>query len=545
MNQEKKFKVLLLMAYIDSMYEKIEEMGICYIASVLRENGCEVLLIGKNERSIDYDRILAFNPDIIGITAYSTAKDSVAKIASRLKRQLPHAYICTGGYLPSLHNEEVLQTTPSIDFIIRGEGEFTLLDLIFCLKKGKSLAEVKGLTYRENGKIISNPDRDLIKDLNTLPFPARDMLIDNKIKVATISTSRGCRARCGFCATDKIWKKWRGLTPEKIVDEMEYIVNNLTVDFFHIIDGSFEDPDPQCERLTNIAKEILHRNLFISYVAEFRADFHRKATLELMALLKKSGLIGAHVGIEAGNPFDLKLYGKIAKLEDNIKVIQLFQNWEIILDIGFININPYSTLENLETNISFLEKYNMAGCIDFIFNIYRAYKGTRLYNKIKADGLICDSEEYNSFYRYNFVNEPVNNLANFLIRFMQELINKRTIAFGNFHFADFLKILSYYKRKFGGHDVHKKAYELVEANEKEINRMRTELNQSNAQWFRKLLALVKNGWSEKEADDISENYLNGKYIHTTLARIGRKKMELYLDLLRLDGGYDKYLIDIA
>lgn len=232
MKQEKKYKVLLLMAYIDSMYEKIEEMGICYIVSVLRENGCQVLLIGKNERSIDYDSILAFNPDIIGITAYSTAKDSVAKIASQLKRQLPHAYICTGGYLPSLHNEEVLQATPSIDF-------------------------------------------------------------------------------------------------------------------------------------------------------------------------------------------------------------------------------------------------------------------------------------------------------------------------GNFHFADFLTILSYYKRKFGGHDVHKKAYELIEANEKEINRMRTELNQSNAQWFRKLLALAKNGWSEKEADDISENYLNGKYIHTTLARIGRKKMELYLDLLRLDGGYDKYLIDIA
>lgn len=498
-----------------------EELGICSLAAFLRKSGYEVMLICAKEDQIDYARIKAFNPGIIGVTVYYYSKQAVYNFCRRVLREVPGARICAGGYLPTYYDVRMLREAPFIDFVIRGEGEISFLNLLERLEKGEELNGLKGLTFRMGQEIVINEEQPLIEDLNTLPLPARDLLTDNKLNVASIMTSRGCVRKCSFCNTANFWKKWRGRDVRDMLEEIESIYN-LGIRYFSFNDSSFEDSNTHLARIVALARGIADLGLDISYIAGFRAEFNRNATPGLMELLKTSGLRQVRIGIESANEFDRRLYGKWASLEDNCKIVELFEAHNIYPRVGFINFNPYSTFEGLRQNIDFLEKYGWANNFYTLSSRLNVFKGTGLYNKVKADGLMLKEDSDSP--QYKFTERRIPPLVNYLQSYFYLLDSQSNGALRSMcNYRNYFQSIVYDFRERFGNGRNSDAAQWVEDFGKETNLTLDNVNRLNAGWFRELLALAEKGWDNKAAFQMSSTYINKKFLLETVTDLEEKK----------------------
>ncbi len=537
----KKFKVLLLSVFNSNQYEVYEEMGICFIASYLRKKGYEVMLKAATEDRVYHDMAVfkEFRPDIIGLPVYNISKESTFRACARLKQEIPQAFICIGGYLPTYYAKEIMEEAGFVDFLIRGEGEEALSDLLTCLEKGESPESVKSLSYRKGGQIIHNEDKELIKDLNILPFPSRDILVDNKLRIAQISSSRGCVRNCSFCCTSEFWKhRWRGRDVKNVVDEIEEIVNKCGMHRFFFIDSSFEDPDKHCKRMCDLAEEMVKRNLKTSYHAELRAEIHKKIQPGMIELLIESGLCGVLMGIESANEHDLKLYNKFAGQEDNIASMELFRKYpDINVSMGFINFNPYSTVENLKENLAFLSKYGFATFYN-LCNRYMMFRGTKLYEKVKRDGLLKNSGTFVDDFAYNYVNKDIGTLVEFIIDYLKPLDQKFCGPKRFYYYAlDYKNILAHCKRYFSVRG-EQEIYEKVTEHEAQVNSILSEISDNNAKWFGELLTLVEKGWDVRAALQIMDKYIKVEDLRNSAVTIDSGISKLYSYITKKGFRYD-------
>lgn len=528
-----KLKIMLLAVCNDIISVQWEEIGICYIASYLRQKGYEVTVLQERVENIDYDLIKELNPAVVGLTTYEGNKQDVCETAKKIRNILPETLVCSGGPYSTYCHEELLSECTYIDCVIRGEGEQTFYELVCRINTGNDLRNLKGLTYRDGNKIIINEERELISNLNSIPFPARDILVRNKNKISMISTSRGCLARCSFCADQLLWKKWRGRDAKSIVDEIEYVSKEYGCTLFNFTDASFEDPDKDCTRLTSIANELIRRNLNISYMADFRAEFHKKANKEIMNKLVESGLCAVCIGIESGNESDMKLYNKIATLEDNIKAIELFNAYDIEILPGFINFNPYSTFEGLKKNIEFMEKYEFGDSMEFIVNRYRMFKGAKLYEKIKKDGLLIGTQFSET--GYHFVNEKIGEFADFLNTHVDNLNIKVPNALKtiNYYVQIFRIMFSQFKKRVTGYN-NQAVSVLVQDFFNEYSLLRKEINKTICSWFSELLYLAETEWNVCSANNISDKYLSDLAIKEFAEKFNNLSKRIYFKLFRIN-----------
>ena len=222
--------------YINKDYAVLPPMGILYLASMLsRENKqYKINFIDAEADSFDYETIADMvekqAADVVGITctsftfvdAYLTAKAIKSKSNDQIK-------IILGGAHASIYPKEVL-SHKYFDIIIIGEGELTIVELIDAIWNKRSFAGIRGIAYRENGKVVINPGRGWIENLDIIPVPDRGMLRSRnysvinsrKKKVAPIITSRGCPAQCAFCYHSQGYK-YRVHSPDYIVNELDFL----------------------------------------------------------------------------------------------------------------------------------------------------------------------------------------------------------------------------------------------------------------------------------------------------------------------------------
>lgn len=536
-----KVKILLLAVYSNQMNEVFEEIGIASIASYLRKYGYEVMLMGSNVKRINYDKIVEFQPDIVGLPTYTVSKEAVYSVCSRIRKLVTGVRICLGGLFPTYYHKEILWENEDIDFIARGEGELVFVDLAECLSKNGNLAEVKGVTYRQGNIIIANKDHDVIQQMDNMPFPSKDIVVDNKLKHVLISTSRGCTNNCSFCVSKNFWGKWRGRSAKSIIDEIKYVVNKYNISSFDFVDSSFEDPDPDCKRLTEIANKILKEKLTISYYAQMRSDFWRKATPEIMNLLKASGLCGVFLGIETANEVDRRIYNKAATLEDNYKAIELFRKHGMGVSIGFINFNPYSTFDSLKSNISFLEQYNYAGFFDKLESRFIIYNNhTKLFERIKNDGLLKDGS--NPFcFEYSFINDSIKKFSDYLCNFFENMREDKENYYGKLNNYSYIhrNAIRQFLRVFDCEE-HEKAFKIVKEHEGKVEEILSGLNKVNSSWFCTLLHLAENSWENTTADRITGDFLNKDFLDKTVSDLNREKHTLYKSLLEIGHEYVRY-----
>lgn len=405
-------KVALLFLYHDKMDVTFEEIGICLIASYLRENGILVKLIAQDIQQFEDAELLNFEPDMVGFVVYQQNKSLIQRYCQKLKTKLPNVHLCAGGVYASTNTVDFLEETPELDFCVYGEGEETLYEIICALDNQEQYKHIQGMAYRSNKKneIIKNSPRHLTKNVDAYPFAARDFLKQQKLGIVRIVGSRGCCAHCSYCTSKVVYPHWRYRSIENIVNEMEVLVRDYGVKTFNFTDNSIEDADKNATRIKELADSILCRKLNIKYNVYARADIYKKITADEMRRLIDSGLWSMDIGVETANEADLNLYGKSSELSDNIEVLRFLQPLPIQKYINFINFNPYSTFEGLRKNADYLYEY---GDIMHYFSKLLIYKGTSVYKTVYSDGLFLykDAQGNN---QYSFKDDRIQKLYGFM-----------------------------------------------------------------------------------------------------------------------------------
>ncbi len=399
-------------------------IGLAYIAAVLEKNGHEVKIIDalaidwKKQTRIDNETIKIgisdkelvsiakeFSPEIIGITCmFTTQADSMYRTVSLIKSEFRKIPIIVGGAHVSSSPEEVMKNK-NIDFAVVGEGEETIKELVDKLERNKKINKVKGIYYRKDKKTVFSGKRNVILDLDSIPFPAYHLLPMEKYfeagakgkssravyskKWASIITSRGCPHACYFCSIHGIYgRRWRSRTPENVLDELEFLYKNYSIRHFF-----FEDDNMTLDmnRAENIFNGILKRGLKISWETPngIRAD---GVDENLARKMKESGCVGLTIGIESGDQeFLEKVICKNLNLDDVEKAIKIITKFKIPLNGFFILGMAGETKESLEKTLNFAKRLARIGLVP-VFSIAVPLPGTDMYRICKENKLLTKNE---------------------------------------------------------------------------------------------------------------------------------------------------------
>ncbi|MFX1295825.1 MAG: B12-binding domain-containing radical SAM protein [Promethearchaeota archaeon] len=380
-----------------------------YIAAYIEEiQGVTVQILDAKAENLTLRqielRIQNYNPDLVGLTVpVTSAIVSVMKIAKIAKK---YAIVVLGGWHPTLAVEDTLDK--GADIVVRGEGELTFHELI---EKGSPVG-VAGLSYKENGTYIHNPDRDFIKNLDDLKFPARHLRPKNgkygvfHIEMDSIETSRGCMSRCKFCSTHIVYRgKWRFRSVPSIIKELEVIgqKNKKVTDVFFIDDNILVN----MKRMKKLSIEIIKAKSRGKIPKKFRFFFQGRLDImgkhpDVVKLMSQAGFWLVLVGIEAVTEKGLKYVNKGATLQqmtEGIKV--LHDNNIIILGNIIIGANLDATVQDELATIRYTAE-NLD--LDFAsFTILTPFPGTVLCKEMEENNLVLTKD----YSKYNWLNPVI------------------------------------------------------------------------------------------------------------------------------------------
>lgn len=396
-------------------------MGLACLAAVLKKRDAEILIIDANAERLTVkettDKAIRTKPDVVGVTITTPLVDSAQQIASQIKLNDPHLPIIVGGPHPTIMPEEVLRHG-NIDIVVRGEGETTIDELYtyFTNPNQASLSSIEGISYINNGKICHNPPRALISDLDSLPFPAWELLPIDKYKSDVrktnrslpIMTSRGCPFGCIFCYKGVFGTKYRCRSAENVVNELEYLINNFEIKEFAILDDNFTLDQ---KRATKICELIIERHLAIPWCTPngIRAS---PASIELFSKMKQAGCYRIYIGAESGNQKVLDYINKKLTLEE------IREAFELAKKVGLETVALFMIGNLPETEDTMNETIKFALELDpdlAQFTIATPYPGTEMCKLIEKEGEFLINEPENlascggAVFRYkNLTPELVN-----------------------------------------------------------------------------------------------------------------------------------------
>jgi len=391
-------------------------LNLAYLASFTREEmrGVDVDIIDAEGLELTYEQIYekvdAFSPDIIGITCPTPVYYIVQQICSDLKRKDKDVKIVIGGpHVTALPKESLTET--ECDIVVIGEGELTFLDIVSRLKDGKDLHSVPGIAYKENGDVYVNKRRELIDDLDMLPFPAKDLLPLSRYylpptkrikseRATNMITSRGCPFSCNFCMAKTIWtSKTRLRSVKNVIEEIR-----LNVDVYGLTEFSFHDElfTFRRDRVIELCQSILKEGLDITWVCQARAG---SVDLEMLKLMKRAGCGKIAFGFESGSDRMLKLMNKKETIENAVESVSLCKKAGIGVEGAFILGYPGEDLKSINDSIEFALKLD---CETVAWFIAIPYPGTRLYHEAIEKGYLKERINWMEF-------APVSNLESPMI----------------------------------------------------------------------------------------------------------------------------------
>jgi radical SAM superfamily enzyme YgiQ (UPF0313 family) len=372
----------------------VPPLGLLYIAEVLNKENHEVIVTDQQGENLSDEnlkrKIKKIDPDIVGFTTYSHSGRKAIKLALDLREINPNLIIIFGGYFASFNAEKILETAPmAVDFCVRGEGEYTALELINALERKQELSEIRGITYRENGIIKSTPDRPIIKDLDALPIPDRTLVKGNKYgeysnmsidKFTSISSSRGCPFNCKFClATQWGRNKWRKRNFRKIADEFEYLIG-LGYQNFLFVDDNFT---ANRKHVILLSQELKHRKFDINWFCEGRTT---GGSIEMYSEMRYGGCKMIYLGFESGTQRILDYYNKHTTIDQAVRTVEKIRKAQIDMVTGsFILGAPGETIQELQNTIDFSLKLDIEAPLYGILNVF---KGTGIWDEYLAQGYI-------------------------------------------------------------------------------------------------------------------------------------------------------------
>jgi len=383
-------------------------LGLAYIASSLERAQHEVHIIDCVGSELNWDQICdtlkKSDPDLIGITTLAATLQSAFEVATKSKEFHPEVPVVLGGHGTFKIEERILTRTKSVDIIVRGEGEDSVVELADALEKGHSIRETPGICFRlKTDEVVINQSRPFIQNLDLLPFPARhllpmksyvrDQLPDvfgkESFKGTPLISSRGCPFSCVFCASTRFYgQKWRPRSAENVVEEVNHLYQNygkIGLSGFNFADDNFlAKPD----RVIKICDLLIEKGLsHLKWICEARVD---SAEEMLYSKMYNAGCRALAFGIESGNEKVLKASRKgVTKdmVRNAVKIAKSvgFKIWGYFL-FGL----PGDTDETMKETIEFAKE------LDLDINAFHPvfmYPGTELGDEQSIDWLSFIIEE--------------------------------------------------------------------------------------------------------------------------------------------------------
>jgi radical SAM superfamily enzyme YgiQ (UPF0313 family) len=405
------------------LFSSMIPSGLVSIGSVLQQHGYSVKIIDFNHYSDDFRlELLRLQPKIIGIGGTTTSRNGSFLTARIAKSILPESITVYGGPHASFTAIETLSANRNFDFVIRGEGEFSFLALCnkIIRKQEMPFQSVSGLSYRENGTIVSNKI-DRIQDLSQLPIADRSLLPYNyPIKMDFINcmgnfimTSRGCPAGCNFCAAAKMFPGGVRLRPmEQIAQEIELLCNQRVIGGLKLFDSTFTANKDHVYEFCSMIKKFR-----LAWECEIRAD---TVDSDMLQVMKNSGCYYINMGMETSNTHLLRKIGKGISPQQVLDVLNICKDIGIHTKVFFTFGHIGQTIEDCYDDIRFIEKHKKS--IDFFAVTVgmRMYPGTRLEAEARQKGIIPDNFSWNKSSR-TLSNILIGELGNVPVLFQKNL----------------------------------------------------------------------------------------------------------------------------
>lgn len=409
----------------------IPPMGLMYIAAVLEGNGYEVKIFDCEIDTLSNEELISalktFDPLITGVTSATPNHWIACEIIKKIKQEVG-CFIVSGGPHPTVQPEEVLQETAEIDFVIRYEGEFSMLELINKIRlNDTNFAEIDGLSFRSGNGIIEithNKDRELIEDLNELPRQSYHLLPYEKYthsvprkgikKMAAILTSRGCPNNCSFCFR-MFGRTVRNRSIESVLDEIEYAIKELGVEWVTFYDDTFTVDK---NRAIQVFRGMRDRGIKVDFQCFVRANTIND---ELMQEMIASGCKIVSLGIESGNDEILKGVKKGTNVEMIRGAMNLIAKYDIEIRGSFILGLPFETKKTLRDTFRLIEELPLHR---INVNICTPNPGTELFRQAqRGEGIRLLSNNWQEFRRHgNCVIETDELTPKELINYQKEAL---------------------------------------------------------------------------------------------------------------------------
>ncbi len=389
-------------------------LGLAYIAAVLEKNQFPVSVLDLNVQPDDLTRRLR-TIDITGIFTLTPNVYNAWKLTKRIKEYNPKIWTILGGPHASSLPEESLKIA-EVDMVVRGEGEEVMLEICRIWPK-KNFNKIKGLSFKKNQKIIHNPPRAFIKNLDSLPFPAwhlfpykkygptRPTWIDkSKIIPGTMITSRGCPYQCIFCFKGVHGYEYRFRSPENVIAEMKWLKEKYGVNFIEFQDDAF-NVLPQ--RALKICKLMVKEKLNIAWSLPNGISRVDNLSKEFLWWAKKAGCVDVWFAIESGSQRVLdKVIGKKTTLKQIERAIKLAKKLGFPVG-GFVCFgNPGETKKDMEKTINFVCRLPLDRCQ---FTIVTPFPGSKLFWQMEKEGklLTHNWDEYGPFENKVYINDKI------------------------------------------------------------------------------------------------------------------------------------------
>jgi anaerobic magnesium-protoporphyrin IX monomethyl ester cyclase len=374
-------------------------LGMLYIAGMLINEGIEVSILDQAIRNATIEQTINWvkkqDPDIVGFSVCGSSAREAFKVVEAVKQAMPGTLTVLGNYHATFNAERILRKYQAVDIIVRGEGEYTSLDLVKALKEKRSLKKVDGLTFRNNGNIVSTPDRPLIKNIDELPFPDRSLMnaeytsLIHGIKAATkrfttVVSSRGCPFQCTFCGCRKFARgMWRPRSVENIMKELEYL-KSQGYEQFLFVDDNFT---LNTKRVVDFCKQMRKNHMNMEWFCDSRVDH---VSYDMFREMVQAGCKILYFGIESGNQRILNYYRKGITPDQSRKAVNKARKAGMDVIVGsFIVGAPDETRKEVETTLRFAHELD----IDVPqLNVLGAFTGTDLWKEVVAKGWIDEEK---------------------------------------------------------------------------------------------------------------------------------------------------------
>lgn len=391
-----------------------------YSAALLEKNGHHVTLIDAIALNLDeevfFQQLQDCNPELVVFEVSTPSIDVDLRIARRTKdavgETLPVVFC---GPHHEMFSDDFLKRYNDVDIVMRGEYEFTLLDLVNTVSGGGSLENVMGIIYRdESGNILTTHPRPLERNLEKFPWPARKSLPMEKyldlpggIPAPSLQVwaSRGCPFSCIFCSWPQLMygdKSYRTRDPKDVVDEIECCVEQYGFKSFYFDDDTFNVGK---ERMLSLCNEIKKRDLSLPWAIMARAD---GMDLEILSAMKDAGLVALKYGVESGDQEILKATGKslnLDKVHENVKITrELGIKYHLTFTFGL----PGETLETIKKTVDLALELDPDS---LQFSIVTPFPGSKYFDLLDKKGHLL-SKNWEEYDGYNRAVIRTDNLTN-------------------------------------------------------------------------------------------------------------------------------------